>query len=216
MKKKALSHFNRPLILTIVVVILVAFGIYTYRNFVSKQTEETGSLSKAEMLTRGIHPDAVNIKILEGITAQWQDKSVAYNLEKVYLTPDIADLGSSRNDVSIKDKNFLVVELSVRDRRTTGDRRLIPAGNYLRLRKEQVDSAPVVSDYLYLSPQENGVIYVTFPVEKGISQFTLLVGILSSPRVIELDFDSNGVNTKEGVFILKGGYFPEYSPELHP
>jgi len=215
MKKKTSSFFNQPLVLILIVVALVVLGVYAYQNFINRPVKETSDLSKTEMLSRGIHPDPVDIKVLENLTAQWQDKSITYVLEKAYLTPDIADLGSSRNNVSMKNKSFLIVELSVRDRRTTGDRRQITAGDYLRIRKDQQDTAPVVSDYLYLSPQENGTVYVTFSVERNISQFTLLVGILSRPRVIELDFNSSGVSTKEGVFILKKGYFSEYSSDLH-
>ena len=240
MKKKISLSLNQALVLIITVIALVALGIYIcqnfYQSFIGKQTkkaeslskteeqtekteeqtEKTESLSKTEMLSRGIHPDPVSIKVLEDITAQWQDNGITYTLKKVYLTPDIADLGSSRNNVGMKDKSFLIVELSVRDRRTTGGKRLIPAGNYLRIRQNERDSAPAVSDYIYLSPQEDGTIYVTFPVERNLSQFTLLVGILSRPRVIKLDFSSDSVNTKEGIFILKRGYFPEYSPDLHP
>lgn len=210
MKKKTSPPFNQPFILIIILAVLVVLGIYTYQNFVGKQEEKAGGLSKVEMLSRGIHPDPVNIKVLEDITAQWQDKSIAYVLEKVYFTPDIADLGPSRNNVSMKDKSFLIVQLNVRDRRTSGSRRLIPAGNYLRIRQNREDSAPIINDYLYLSPQENGTVYVTFPVERNMSQFTLLVGILSNPRVVSLNFDSNAAILLNGVFLLKQGFSPEY------
>lgn len=172
--------------------------------------------SKTDMLLAGVHPDPVDIKVLENISAQWQDENTAYVFERAYLTPDIADLGSSRNNFYMKDKSFLAVELSVRDRRTAGGKRQIIASDYLRIRKDQRNSAPVIGDYLYLSPQENGTVFVTFPVERNVSQFTLLVGILSKPRIVELDFNSRVASSKEGIFIRKRGYFPEYSSDLHP
>jgi len=181
-----------------------------------KPTMPIVAVSKSDMISRGIHPDPVDIKVLNNVSAQWQDESVAYVFEKAYLTPDIADLGSSRNNSGIKDKSFLIVELSVRDRRTTGDKRQITASKYLRIRKDQRDMAPAVGDYLRLSPQENGTVYVSFPVERNVSQFNLSVGILARPRIIQLNFDSSDVSVKKGIFILKKGYFPEYSPDLHP
>ncbi len=222
MKKKTSSQLNSPLVLVLVLAVLIGVGIYAYQKFTNKefadkQTGKTDGLSRTEMLSRGIHPDPVDIKVLEGtITAQWQDNSVAYTLEKAYLTPDIADLGSARNNADIKDKSFLIVQLNARDRRTSGDRRSIQEGNYLRIRQDKKDSAPLGGDYLYLSPQENGTTYVIFPVARNLNKFTLLAGLLSRPRVIQLDFGSNNVKILNGVFIYRGGYFPEYSPDLHP
>jgi hypothetical protein len=208
--------------LTMALFILLPFAGFWLGMRYQNNTESIGdsnkptySLSTTDMVSRGIHPDPVDIKVIKDITSQWQDEGVAYAVEEVYLAPDIADLGPSRNNLNMKDKSFLIVKINVRDRRKSGDRRQVTTNDHLRIRIDQQDATPVVGDYLYLSPQENGTAYVTFSVERNTSQFNLLVGTLSTPRVIELDFDSNDAETKEGVFILKKGYFSEYSSDLH-
>ncbi len=209
---KALNADNR-LIIILSLAALCGLGFFLIRNFKGgKQVQEV--TERDELISRGIHPDPVEIQVLEDVTALWQDDEVAYSLEKMYFTPDIANLGNFRNNERILDKSFLIAEISVRDRRTDGERRKIIVHDYLRLREGKSDEAPLSSDNPALYPQETGMAYVTFPVDPNSSQFKLLIGILSRPRVIDLDFDKDSVLKKEGVFILGKGYFPEYPSDL--
>lgn len=164
------------------------------------------------LLVKGIHPDPVQMRILNR-RVEWEDKSISYNLEKVYLTPDIADLGKLRFSEVLKDKSFLVAEVHIRNRSTRFGKRVIPIDDYFRLRKAGKNSTPLPGTPVILSSQEDGVIYVIFPVEKEGKEFALLVGILSKPRILEMNFSSESVDTIKGVFLKEKGFFSEYNFE---
>ncbi len=154
----------------------------------------------------GINPNPVLIKELV-VTAQWQDNSVSYSLDKIYLTPEIADMGDYRNNFN--NITWVVAHLNIRDRRTTGDRRVIPVTNYLRIRNLKQDLSPIDNE-LYMRPQENASVFVIFPVSNEWVKPTLLVGLLKQPKTILLDFDSNKVKSLNGVFLLKQGFIESY------
>mgnify|MGYP000064714043 CR=1 FL=1 len=185
--------------------LLVGLLIQPFLFKSSSETDSSNDPVKENMILRGIHPDPVTILEIAA-QAQWQTDAISYNLEKVYLTPDIADFGSARNNQEVKGKSFLSAKLNIRDIRIDGERRLINLSNHLRLRKNNQDQSPFLADYLYLMPQENGTVYVTFAVEKDEKQFTLLIGDLATPRLINLNFEATETTTLTGVFLRKQGY----------
>lgn len=178
-------------------------GYFVNDDSLQKTTTASPTVVKKES---GIKPNPVLIKELAA-TAQWQDNSVSYSLDKIYLTPEIADIGDYRNN--FKNITWVVAHLNLRDRRTTGDRRIIPVTSYLRVRNLKQDLSPI-DNKLYLSPQENASVFVTFPVSNGWVKPTLLVGLLKQPKTILLDFDSNKVKSLNGVFLLKQGFLESY------
>lgn len=200
-------------IIVLILVALFGLGLFLFQSS-KRGSKDDITTEEEDLVSKGIHPDPVEIKILEGVTAIWQDDKVAYTLENVYLTPDIANMGNFRNNVGIRGKSFFVAEIDVRDRRTSGERRKIPVHNYLRLRDGRSDAAPLSNDRLFLSPQENGVAFVVFPVERDLLDFELLIGNLASPRVIDLDFENPSLQIKEGVFLLRKGYLPAYPSDF--
>ena len=182
--------------------IVVGFTAY---QFLSNYRDKKESLKE-----RGINPESVTIRAVD-VESVWQYDNVAYEVKKIYLTPDIADIGNWRDnfDIGIKSQ-FVVVETNVRDRRTNGERRNITTTPFLRIRVDNIESSPKDADYLYLNPQEDGKVFSVFIVDKEIQEITLLSGITSSPRVTKIDFFGSNAEMMEGVFLYKTGFSPEY------
>jgi hypothetical protein len=161
------------------------------------------------LLEKGINPDKVIMQLLE-VSVQWEQSNISYSLEKIYLTPDVADLGSLRFTSSLEDKNFLVAEVHTRNKSVSGGKREAPTGNYLRVQKDGKNSAPLLSGAGYLAAQEDGVSYAIFAVQEGEEEFMLLAGLLSEPKILTIDFNDDAVLSLEGLMLTKEGYHSEY------
>ncbi len=179
----------------------------------TKDTVNNESLQKTTLVSptvvqkeSGVNPNPVLVKEL-AVTAQWQDNNIYYSLDKIYLTPEIADVGDYRNNFN--NITWIVAHLNIRDRRTAGDRRIVPLVNYLRIRNLKQDLSPIENN-LYMSPQENASVFVVFPVSNKWIKPTLIVGLLKQPKTIMLNFDSNQAKSLNGVFLLKQGFLDSY------
>lgn len=180
-----------------------------------KMTGDQGFDFREECLSvfwkeRGINTEKVEILELEVFPSiKWEDNDREYEIIKVYLTPDIADMGHFRDN--FKGKEFLILEAIVKDKRMYGERSAVKTSDYLRLEKDGQKSVPIASGGdEYLSPQEDGKIFSIFTVEKGSKKFLLLAGFLSSPERVDLNLNSDKVTKKTGVFLLKSGFSTEY------
>lgn len=199
-------------------------GLKTKNDLLVKQneslTKEKGELQKqveflaqakkeVELKSRGINPDILEIKTLS-VESSWQISSIKYEIKKVYLAPDIADLGTDRDQPDLINKNFLMVEVNISDLRTGGGEQVVPASDYLNLRKGGLDSKPFTQDYLSLLPGVSSVMYSGFAVDKSDTKFELRSGYLTNADVLSLDFESTGSAKLNGVFLLTKGFATEY------
>jgi hypothetical protein len=215
-----------PLSKTLAMVIFVTFPIiafflgvkYEKLNYQTKKelnqantkTIDNSGSERNRLIQVGIHPDPVSIKILN-LNALWNEDNFSFHAIKAYLTPDIADLGSSRNNNSIKNKSFFIVQTEVRNISTkTNGRMQVQADNYFRIRKDGKDMTPLTGNVIFLNSQEDGTLYAVFPVDIQETTFKLLLGSIARPRVMDLDFKSNETLQLIGVFLFKDGFALKY------
>lgn len=176
----------------------------------SIKTDDNSVFERNKLIQVGIHPDPVSIKTLN-LNALWNENNFSFHAIKAYLTPDIADLGSSRNNDGVKNKSFFIVQTEVRNTSTkTNGRMQIKADNYFRIRKDGKDITPLTGNVIFLNSQEDGTLYAIFPVDIQETTFKLLLGSIARPRVIDLDFKSNETLQLIGVFLFKDGFALKY------
>lgn len=190
--------------------LLVVIAIIVYQ-FLDGRSINVYRDKEMSLKERGINSENVTIRAVEA-ESSWQYNDIAYEVKKIYLTPDIADIGDWRDNFNIGTENqFVVVELEVRDKRTSGGKRNVDTTSFLRVRVGNIENGPKNTDYLYLNPQEDGKIFRVFVVDKETKEITLLSGITSRPRVTKVDFFSGDLEVMQGVFLHKSGFSPEYS-----
>lgn len=147
----------------------------------------------------------------------WEEEEFKYKLINVYLAPTLQDIEKYKSTfpstTKIDNMSFLVAEVSVLNSSNyaTGDfnKRVVPAANYFRLKTESGIIAPIYGNYRWLSPQETGEVLVIFPVEKNQSRFTLNVGLLVEPTVLEVNFEKSNVDEFNGYFFIEKGFVSE-------
>ena len=169
-----------------------------------KPTSEFGEPTNARIQPSTIY--SIDEKV------EWEDDSVRYNLLKVFLSPDIVELGLAKENDDVKGKYFLIAEVNIDDLRTEGTQRIINQGQYLRIQEGDAYIAPIIGTYYStLVPLQSHHVYIVFPVEKEKTNFKLLVGNLANPEELYLNFsDKNSTQTVVGYFHFKRGLLLNY------
>jgi hypothetical protein len=143
----------------------------------------------------------------------WNDNIQDIQLEtkRVYLATQLKSPGNYQYADLIND-NFVVVEVSVKDLRGSGDRRSIEVNKFFRLVVKGDTKAPVLADYLFLAPQEDGTTTVIFGVKKDLKQFVLENSLDKNLKVANqanLDFNGSNVLKLQGLIEIYKGFSQE-------
>ena len=171
----------------------------------SIETDTATSLSD-----RGINIEKVSIRYVP-VESIWEVDGFLYQVETVYLVPDIANIGNWRNNFSVPEENqFVVVEGTVRNRMTSGQKEKADISNYLRLRAGEEQLVPVSADDDMLSPQQDDRFQVLFVVSNDTEVVELYSGIQSQPRVTPINFYGEEVEEFFGVFQRSEGLSERY------
>ncbi|MBU0570111.1 hypothetical protein KKB40_05050, partial [Patescibacteria group bacterium] len=172
----------------IITAILVGSGVYFWQRSIIKQLERDAKYPhleeqlleqltptttptpthETELLEKGINPDQVEMSLI--VTSnEWKNDYLKFELQRVYLTPDIADLGQYRTNNSVAGKGFLVAQVMVTNEKTDVNvgGSLVSAANYFRLQDENDRTGAPDTDLtgkVNVLPQESKLTYVIFPV----------------------------------------------------
>ena len=208
------------IIIVILLAIMIGGGIYWYLQNQNNYNQLI-STNNIPITANGINSNKVTIHYLDytdnsdsaNTNLSWQDGNTKLSISKVYLVPDIADIGSWRDNYGIgKDNIFVVVETFVKDNRTVGDGTNVDTGKYLRVTDNIGKvSAPTDTSYLYLKPQENGTEFRVFVVSKDTKEITLSSGLVYKPQVTNVNFFGTDSKTFTGVFLYKKGLSDTYN-----
>ncbi len=203
------SGFKGSLFLAIVIVFAIVL-VSIVAGLLGRSDKPKSVNNSADLVSPGINPQPVEVMKIP-VEASWEVNNVAFTIKNAYLTPDIADIGLYRANYDIgKTNKFLVIEIDVRNRRTTGSSQKVDVNNYLRIRLDSSEYIPIENSNKTLLPQEDTTVYAIFAVPITGQNFTLLSGPLKQPRVSQLDFGSSEVIKIEGVFLLNKGYRPSF------
>lgn len=175
----------------------------------SKELEDYIKKENDELYSQGIHPDPIEIKVIT-LNGNWQANEILFEFSKAYFASDLVDLGGTRGNTSVKNKDFITIEIKIKDLRTSGERREIDPIPYIRLEDKSRISSPLFKSYNYLYPIENDIAYATFAVEKNQTSFNLLSGLPDSLQTNALDFNGPLSKTLAGVLSFKEGYSETY------
>jgi hypothetical protein len=190
-----------------VVAIVVFLISSTQKNLQIKNQVEQKMQERTELISRGINPDPISIRQLP-LDYRWNMAPFAYHARTAYLTPDIADFGSRRDDLKIGTENkFLVVAVDVAYTKAQGAKQDINVNKVVRVMANGKSYLPVSADTLKLGPNQNNTSYVIFSVPMTASEFSVTTG----NKVTKLDFSASNVSSMQGVFTTTGGYSPEFN-----
>jgi hypothetical protein len=175
------------------------------------QIEAIGvSQKEAELKQSGINTQTVGIKKIL-LASSWDVATFNYTLVAAYLTPIVSDLENLESDIEITDMHFLMVEVLVKDSRTSGNSIKIPINDYLEIINGSLSTKPFTSEDEQIEPGKGKTLYIGFAVPPSNYLFELRAGNLSNPETTELNFADEKVQDLSGVFMLKKGFAVQYS-----
>jgi hypothetical protein len=157
----------------------------------------------------GINPEEVDIKLIKVSDSFWTDANFRYNIEEIYITPEIADL--SVQNINIPgDFWFLMIKVSVSDTRGFGGVLTPTVTNYLNLVADSKSLSPFTANYLSLSPGQDSEQFVGFAVEENITQFIIRFGSALESKTLSFDLGTDSTDDLRGVFLLREGYLRQF------
>ncbi len=143
----------------------------------------------------------LEISDLNNIT--WEYDSATYTANKATQTPMVADMGAYRDNYN--GKEWVAVEVTVNDDRTSGERRDLSSSIASTIRLvDGSNKIPPIDDQYYIAPLESKTINVLFPVDDSSNLFSLWTGNLAKPTITDLDFAKADKLT--GYYYMKTGY----------
>ncbi len=171
---------------------------------ITNDTQETQNNEIAKLKAGSLSTQNVMYKDVESV---WHDEGYTFSVESVYYTPNIADI-DEWFDGNVGGQ-YLVVGVKVRNNHVQGDRRCVETGNYLRIKgmDEGLEKAPINFGDVCLYPQEEGIVYTAFMLGNEESDVTLYSGLLTRPKVTQVNFgEDDDVTLGKGVFSLENGF----------
>ncbi|MEK7165271.1 MAG: hypothetical protein AAB874_00490, partial [Patescibacteria group bacterium] len=140
------------------------------------------------------------------ISGIWQSSQFDYSLSNAYLSPKILDIEESVDKANLQGKEFIVIEAKVTDKRTQGARRTVPLADFLSLTAGKETINATSTSVNYLEPGGNTVVYATFAVPKGETQYTVAVGPTSSKQKLTLDTLDLKLQVLQGTMSFQTGF----------
>ncbi len=190
------------------IIVVMAFFIKSTSRTSKEQklvAQQDLQVSEMEIASESKSPITSSESVLTSlnIDIQWQDDQLTYDVQRVFLIPDPSASSSAELQPS---GQLLVFAVKATDTRTFGDTRLVPARNYLNIRRLSQDYPPIGEDSQQLLPGVTTMIYVPFTIPVAEQKVTGLLGNLRNPYVVELDFQTG--EQLGGSFDLITGYSP--------
>lgn len=145
--------------------------------------------------------DITSIKLITS-PMEWENEEYEFVLQESYLLDKLSKTSNETQKV-----DFLVLVLSVLDKRVSGFSQSIKIEpDYFELiNVSSVMKFPLTISELELSPQERGVLYISFTVPEETILFRLKVNASLQELTKSLDFTAENVTIVQGVFSLTSG-----------
>ena len=208
-KKVYLSNSGTKIFIIILLIVLPILGFYfgiryAVYNFYPKPANNN--------LTK-ITTETIKYLSQDAICDNGPVNGLTITLNKAYLLSSFADLPEYKlqeiQQSGIETNGLLVLEANVRNLQTSGNTQGIYGNDIFRLRRNLKDYSPIIYGATMVAPQENNVIYAYFPVSKDETNFKIMYcNFADHPSVINLDFNSNTVESLTGNYTINKGFTP--------